>query len=150
MKVQVYVEGAGNPDLVRQCRRAFKTLFERAGMAGRLPAVIPCGGRDQAYRDFANAPRPKDVKVLLLVDSEAPVTAKTKWQHAGWTCPAGASEDDLHFMVQCMESWFLSDRPMLAGFFGQDFREGALPRNPAIESIPKVDVYQGLDPILVT
>ena len=151
MRVQIYVEGAGNSDLVRQCRRAFKTLFERAGMAGRLPAVIPCGGRDQAYRDFVNAPRPKEVRVLLLVDSEAPVTAATKWQHVaqrvgdGWTCPVGASEDDLHFMAQCMESWFLADRQMLAGFFGQGFRENALPRNPAIESIPKDEVYQGLD-----
>ncbi len=48
-------------------------------------------------------------------------------------------------MAQCMESWFLADRQMLADFFGQSFRENALPRNPAIESIPKVDVYQGLD-----
>ena len=57
MKVEIYVEGAGNPELVRQCRRAFKLLLEKAGCRGSLPSVIPCGGRDQAYRNFVNAPR---------------------------------------------------------------------------------------------
>ena len=150
MRVEIYVEGAGNPELVRQCRRAFKLLLEKAGCRGSLPSVIPCGGRDQAYRNFVNAPRESGLRLLLLVDSEASVTAKTKWEHVaqragdGWPCPDGATEDDLHFMSQCMESWFLADRPTLSEYFGKNFHEKGLPANPAIESIPKGDVMQGL------
>ena len=154
MRVEIYVEGAGNPELVRQCRRAFKLLLEKAGCRGSLPSVIPCGGRDQAYRNFVNAPRESGLRLLLLVDSEASVTAKTKWEHIaqragdGWPCPDGATEDDLHFMSQCMESWFLADRPTMSEYFGKNFHEkratGArripvadpTPRSPATEAVP--------------
>ena len=101
MKVEIYVEGAGNRALVVQCRRAFRSLFERAGMAGRLPAVIPCGDRKATYDDFVNAPRRADLRILLLVDSEAGMLAATKWGHVakrvgdGWTCPPGVTEDHL-------------------------------------------------------
>jgi hypothetical protein len=44
-----------------------------------------------------------------------------------------------------MESWFLADRPSLAGYFGSGFRESALPGNPTVEAIPKADVLDGLD-----
>ncbi len=150
MKVEVYVEGAGNPNLVRQCRRAFKTLFERAGMAGRLPAVIPCGDRKATYDNFVNAPRRAELMVLLLVDSEESMSAATKWHHVAkrtgdaWARPSSATEDHLHFMAQCMESWLIADRQMLKEYFGTGFRENALPANPKIEAIPKDDVYKGL------
>ena len=150
MNVEIYVEGAGNPILVRQCRRAFKSLFERAGMTGRLPSVIPCGGRDRAYRDFVHAPRRADLRVLLLVDSEESMLAASKWGHVAkrvgdsWACPPAATEDHLHFMAQSMESWLIADRQMLKRYFGTGFRENALPRNPNIEAIPKVDVSNGL------
>ena len=151
MKVEIYVEGAGNPNLVRQCRRAFKSLFERAGMTGRLPSVIPCGGRDHAYRDFFHAPRRADLRVLLLVDSEESMLAASKWGHVAkrvgdsWACPPAATEDHLHFMAQSMESWLIADRPMLKRYFGTGFRENALPPNPNIEAIPKGDVFNGIE-----
>jgi hypothetical protein len=47
-------------------------------------------------------------------------------------------------MVQCMEAWFLADKTTLARYYGDGFRESALPRNPRIEEIPKREVAYGL------
>ena len=38
----------------------------------------------------------------------------------------------------------MSDRPVLKSFYGQEFREGALPGNPRVEQISKADVLRGL------
>lgn len=48
-------------------------------------------------------------------------------------------------MVQCMEAWFLTDKANLADYYGNGFNQSALPRNPRIESIPKSDIFSGLD-----
>jgi hypothetical protein len=47
-------------------------------------------------------------------------------------------------MVQCMEAWFLADKDTLAAFFGNGFNRGALPSNPVIEDVAKLDVMNGL------
>jgi len=85
---------------------------------------------------------------MLLVDSEGPVEAATKWEHlkkrGNWGIPDGADEDSVHLMVQCMEAWFLTDRKTLRKFFGHGFHEGALPDNPNPEAVPKADILDGL------
>jgi len=43
-----------------------------------------------------------------------------------------------------METWFLADRQALKDFFGQGFRENALPNNPNAEAIAKDEVLEGL------
>jgi hypothetical protein len=48
-------------------------------------------------------------------------------------------------MVQCMEAWFLTDKAMLAQYYGNGFNRSALPPNPKIEEIPKGDVIRGLE-----
>ena len=49
-------------------------------------------------------------------------------------------------MVQCMENWFLADRDMLRTFFGQDFRESALPSpHRPIEDVPKDTAIKALE-----
>ena len=48
-------------------------------------------------------------------------------------------------MVQCMESWFLSEPEKLATYFGQGFRKNALPRNTRIEEVSKRDVSAALE-----
>lgn len=87
--------------------------------------------------------------VVLLVDSEGPVKpGRPPWvhlkEHDGWDQPTGASDDSIHLMVQCMESWLLADREALAAFYGQGFQASALPGNPNIETILKKDVYDAL------
>jgi hypothetical protein len=62
-----------------------------------------------------------------------------------WEKPAGATDDHLHFMVECMESWFLADKEALEKFFGKDFNRRALPAATAkIESVPKPDLLDRL------
>jgi hypothetical protein len=120
---KLFVEGGGNHNgaLKTECRRAFTALLERAGCKGR-PQVIPCGGRQNAYEQFCTAIRGGEVSALLLVDAEAPVVERDPWRHVAqrpddkWQKPAGATEDHLHLMVQCMEAWFLADRQALHAF----------------------------------
>ncbi len=154
---KLFVEGGGDNDALKtQCRRGFRKFLERAGLAGRMPRIVACGNRRHAYEQFSiavgNAAR-GDVFVLL-VDSEGPVAAPAAraepWKHVatrqgdGWSKPPGATDDDLHFMVECMESWFVADRQALRGFFGQGFNAAALPANPQVENIPKAAVLNGL------
>ncbi|MBL8848806.1 MAG: DUF4276 family protein [Planctomycetaceae bacterium] len=151
-KIHIYFEGGGAGGSLRsECRRAFGKFFERAGFAGRMPKVIPSGSRSKAYSDFCRAvlhPEP-GVLPMLLVDSEAPV-AGTPWSHVGqqqndqWTCPQAATDDHLHLMVQCMESWFLADVEVLQQYFGNGFNQGALPATKNVETIAKSTVLNGL------
>jgi hypothetical protein len=51
--VKIYVEGGGDsPDLNKACRSGFGKLFERAGLAGRMPRVVVCGSRAETIKDF--------------------------------------------------------------------------------------------------
>ena len=150
----VFVEGGGdNNDALRsECRRAFKKFLERAGLEGRLPRVIPCGGRRSAFDQFCTAvsSASDDDVIVLLVDSDASISAASPWEHVkqrqgdGWDKPDDATDDDLHLMVECMESWFLADKDVLAGFYGQGFAPNSLPANPEVENVSKPDVYSGL------
>ncbi|MEW6754252.1 MAG: DUF4276 family protein [Candidatus Latescibacterota bacterium] len=132
------------------CRQGFRKLLEKAGLAGRMPRIVACGRRQDALDDFGRALLTGDSHPVLLVDAEAPVTAISRpWEHLqardGWVRPAGATDEQGHLMVQAMESWFLADRPALAAFYGQHYREGALPDNPDVESVAKAGVLHGLE-----
>jgi hypothetical protein len=85
---------------------------------------------------------------MLLVDAEAPVAQAGAWTHVGsrdgWERPNDAADDQCHLMVQIMESWFLADRAVLASFYGQGFRDSALPRRPHLEQVPKAEMLSGL------
>lgn len=155
-RVTVFVEGgsgdksSGSDRLNQEARNAFRKLAESAGLARVMPAFVVCGGRWQAYLDFKNAPRRDDTTYLLLVDSEGPVTASSPWEHVhdrkgdGWERPENATDDDLHFMVECMEAWLVADPDALEKFFGKGFDRGALPKNPNFEKIAKVDLLKAL------
>ena len=148
MTVKLYVEGGGDSKVLRsQCRKGFRTFFEKAGLAGKMPSVVACGSRGEAYRDFKTA-HGHSQSAMLLVDAEGPVTTPGPWQHLkvrdGWDRPASASDDQCHLMVQVMESWFLADPDALASFYGQGFRPQSLSKNPNIEQVSKQDVLDGL------
>ncbi|MGB7761874.1 MAG: DUF4276 family protein [Bryobacteraceae bacterium] len=151
MSVKIYVEGGGdhNKDLDTQCRRGFGKFFERAGLKGRMPSVVRCGGRRHAFDSFCSSHEKagEDYLPILLVDSEAPVAQADPWEHVrlrpgdGWRRPSGASQDQIHFMVEAMEAWFHADKQALVEFFGQGFRIAALSQRPDIDNIPKADLY---------
>jgi hypothetical protein len=152
VSLRVYVEGGGNTSALKsECRRGFSQFFSKILPLGKQPKIIACGSRNEALDDFRTALRqyPQE-HVVLLVDAEAPVDSeRTVWEHLKkrdqWDPPAGASEDNTHLMVQCMESWFLADPEALARYFGQGFQASALPKNPNIETIAKSDVLRALE-----
>ena len=157
--VKLYVEGGGDASALKTaCRKGFTTFIAKAGI-GKRPRVVACGSRQDAYESFCTAIA-KGEDALLLVDSEAPVAAQHQqgspdtwhpWAHLnqrpgdGWDKPANTSDTDCHLMVQVMESWFLADRETLMTFFGQGFRETAMPaKGSLIEGIAKTRVYEAL------
>lgn len=152
MSVRIYVEGGGSTGALKsECRRGFAEFFAKFLPRGKQPRIIACGSRNEALDDFRTALRKhRDEHVVLLVDAEAPVASgQAIWAHLhqrdGWDPPAGATEENTHLMVQCMESWFLADPEELASYFGQGFQSSALPRNPNIEAVSKQDVFRSLE-----
>ena len=159
VRVTIYVEGGGDGSQLRnECRRGFIAFFEKAGFAKRMPKVVACGGRVEAYRKFCKAVGQRRADVpLLLVDSEGPIgawnpsTPGVPWAHLKnrvgdhWERPDGATDDSVHLTVQMMESWFLADRECLARYFGADFNENSLPApQRKLEEVPKGEVAKAL------
>ncbi|MBF0529871.1 MAG: DUF4276 family protein [Deltaproteobacteria bacterium] len=155
MKVKIYVEGGGESSALKtSCRKGFNKLIEKAGLKGYMPRIISCGSRRRAYEDFCHALKVAEagVFIMLLVDSEDPVApTHGPWTHLldrqydQWACPDDADDDNVHLMVQCMETWFLADKAALAQYYGRNFAKGCLPPNPHIEDIPKLEVLKGLE-----
>ena len=146
---RLYVEGGGNNKALRtKCRQGFVSFLENAGVSGKMPRIVACGGRSNAFSSFRSAYENGNDSATLLVDAEGPVTANGPWQHLkardGWDRPKGATDEQCHLMVQMMESWFLADVEALESYYGQGFRVQSLPKNPDIERVPKNDVEGGL------
>lgn len=152
VEMRLYVEGGGDAKLLRTaCRRGFAEFLTKAGLHGHMPRIVACGGRRQAYDDFCIALKQGTHAAMLLVDGEDPVTDGSSWAHLRrrpgdrWRAPPGSTDDDCHLMVQCMESWFLTDHDTLRSFFGQGFRAGGLPApGSEVESVSKNSVYEML------
>ncbi len=147
--VRLYVEGGGDSKKLRvHCRRGFRKFVEKAGLKGRMPRIVACGGRQGAYDSFTTALDAGNSTPMLLVDAERPVTDASAWEHLrkrdGWPRPGRAHENQCHLMAQLMESWFLADRRALKTFYGPEFHEKSLPSDPRVEQVPKADVLDGL------
>ena len=151
VEMRLYVEGGGDARALRTaCRRGFSEFLVKAGLKNHMPRIVACGGRRQAYDDFCTALK-QGQHAMLLVDSESAVSSGSPWTHLReregdrWPIPPDATEDACHLMVQCMESWFLTDRDTLSVFFGQGFNPGALPYpSRSVEQISKGEVFAGL------
>ncbi len=153
MNIKVFVEGGGETKALRtKCRRGFSNFFRKAGLEGRMPSVVASGSRRDAFNDFRAAVRNpgKYDFIMLLVDSEDPIAARSgPWAHLkktpdNWDQPSGATDDQVHLMVQCMEAWFLADKDTLVTYYGNNFKQNALPARQDIENIAKNDVLKGL------
>lgn len=152
--LKIYVEGGGQrDDLKTKCRQGFSKFFERAGFKGRMPRIVACGSRNDAYDSFCTALKQakSDEFPILLVDSEEPFDPQdAPWVHLkkrkgnGWDKPEGASNEHVYLMVRCMEAWFLADKRCLEKFYGQGFHTNTLSQRTDIENISKQDIFTGL------
>lgn len=149
----MYVEGGGNNKSLRsRCREAFSRFLELPTLRGRRPKLVACGSRQDAYSDFCAALSSGDGETcLLLVDAEDVISnSASPWQHVqnrpgdNWRRPAGAQDEQLHFMAVCMESWLIADPEGLAEYFGSGFKRGALPSAENLEDVGKDDVLSAL------
>jgi hypothetical protein len=154
VSVRLYVEGGGdhNKALQTVCRKGFSEFIRKSGLGGRMPRVIACGGRQQAFESFRTAQDDEGMtsRPVLLVDAETAVNAANPWEHVRhrtgdkWERPPGAAEDQIQLMVQTMEAWFHADREELQSFYGNGFRIGALSARAEVEMVPKADLFSGL------
>lgn len=152
----IYVEGGGDSRaLLRECERAFRLLFERAGLPAGSFEVYASGPRRNAYDDFCLALANGENALLLLDSEELVATAGAAWQHLAarpdhLTQPAGATAAQAHLMVPTMEAWLLADKLALAAYyqgkFGREaFNTNALPKRDDVEQISKPELNAALE-----
>jgi hypothetical protein len=137
-ETRIYFEG--DPAL----REGFRVFFSGLATAlGRQPRLI--AGEATAIADFlAGLRKHPDALNILLIDSEGPDDGKL---FESICQPRGIdvrSRDAVFWMVECMEAWFLADAQALRKYYGKEFRQKAIPRNPKVEEIPKNDVFEAL------
>lgn len=168
MKLHIYVEGGAkkNKDLNINCRMAFKTFAakvcrDEAGLDVNRIQFIPGSGRDNTFTVFRKA-FSENTPCLLLIDSEDAIrgshacqengTGGLPWEHLRlrtgdrhWQKPQLADSSHCHFMVECMENWFLADKDALERYFGRGFHRARLPGTDQIESVSKSTVIKALE-----
>lgn len=155
MSVTIYLEGGGNnsKELHARCREGFRKLLERCGFAGKMPTLVACGGRGQAFKNFCTAhnARKGNSIVLMLIDSEDPMSdIERTWQHLAsrdpsWIKPATASDDQVLMMTTCMETWIVADRAALRAHYGSNLNENQLPALVDLEGRGRQGIQDALE-----
>lgn len=155
MKVTIYIEGgASGPNsrlLQTACRENFHKLFRKCGFT-RPPELRACGSRDSAYSDFKHGllHATKDRYVILLIDSEDPVTnVELTWDHLKkrdkWVRPNNADDQQVLLMTTCMESWIVADLGALRAHYKSKLQETALPPTYDLETRNRHDIQNSLE-----
>jgi hypothetical protein len=135
-EVRIYFEG--DDQLRPGFHRFFSRVLDVQSRRHRIQFVAlngdPVGGYDIAVRRHPNA-----VNILIL-DSEQPLDGTGDREKQLTAYSAGR----IFWMIELMEAWFLADREALRSYYGNQFRDAALPGNPDVEAISKNDVREGL------
>jgi len=153
--VRLFVEGGGD---TRGGSRALRTGFQ--GFLGEIREqarekrirwnLVMCGSRREAYDSFLRETPSSDEFIVLLVDSEGKVTKAPKAHLAArpgdkWTSWHQVLDDQVHLMVQTMETWLIADADALGSYYGAHFNRSALPSQQNLEEVPKRDVGSALE-----
>jgi hypothetical protein len=117
----------------------------------KMPRLVACGGRNDAYDSFSTAKSQglgNDAS-LLWVDSEDPVAnIEATWTHLtqrdGWAKPPTSTDEDVLLMVTCMETWLVADRKTLGMHCGKSLNESSLPSLQDIEGRERQVVPLGI------
>jgi hypothetical protein len=133
--VRIYLEGGGHSkELHTRCQKAFHELLKSCGFAKRMPKLVACGSRFEAYDRFRTAQQKGRLGdlVFLWIDSEDPMAdIAATWTHLkerdNWVKPQGATDDQVLMMTTCMETWIVADRQTLREHYGQHLRDSGLP-----------------------
>jgi len=151
-EIRIYVEGGGNEAQTKAfLRQSFRNFLKDLVVIARNRRVKfqikACGPRHQTFNDFVNALKTHpDSFNVLLVDSEDRVST-SPWQHLqqrdGWNV-GQLNDEHCHLMVQMMESWMVADVSALRQFYGKEFNDNALPKNPNVEQIEKKTLLSAL------
>jgi hypothetical protein len=154
VKVRLYVEGGPkgtHADGLRRFKNSFKQHLLRLDPKLSTLDVSPCGSTEETIRDYARAVRECETNCLpvLLVDSDAPVSAAPPAQHLApkldsANIPKNA-RGNLFLMVQCMEAWLVTDQQALEKCFGVKARTVRFPPNPNIEAVSTKDILAALN-----
>ncbi len=150
--IKIFVEGGGDgKDGKAAIRNGMDGFLEEVKEDARRKRIkwqlTACGGRDEAFKRFMNEiERSASDFVVLLVDSEGPVRKPPRLhlkERDHWDL-SGVSEDNIHLMIQMMETWIVSDVNALAEFYGNNFRQSVLPRAVNLEDTQKRDIETAL------
>jgi len=147
MKAKIYFEG---DNMLRSGFRVFfDKYFNHSGK--KIDKLIAC--QATPIEDFLDGIRDDsdtnsyhilliDADVLPDNDYRKSVRETTEWKKH---CETEIDDNQLHFMVQLMEAWFIADKDALKAYFGEDFKTVKLPKQQNVEEIPAKDVIRKLN-----
>ena len=151
--VAIYMEGGGKGrDTKTALRQGMDVFLNPIKNVARNKScrwkLVPCGGRDAAFRAFEDAIRNGNVGItILLVDAEGPVSVSAR-EHLKsrdrWDTSFTA-DDSIHLMIQTMETWIVADPEAMADYYGNHFRKNVLPPRDDLESVSKAEIAQVLE-----
>ena len=151
-RCRIYVEGGGEgASLHTRCEEGFTKLLRNAGFGGRMPRIVACGSRGDAYDRFKTAHESGEYDfVALLVDSEDTVAdGEQTWAHLlardEWTRPKNAADTQVFLMTTCMETWLVADRTALKAHYGSKLQETALPALANLEARHRHNIQDALE-----
>ncbi|MEO6060554.1 MAG: DUF4276 family protein [Thermoflexales bacterium] len=158
MNAYLYLEGGAqgqhSKSLNMRCQQAFHMLLSRMGFAGRMPRIVACGSRNDAYERFTREHSGNRTGyVAMLIDSEEPMTDVDKpWDHFArvttvgkWTRPNSATDEQVLTMTTCMETWIVADQAALVKHYGKRLAASALPSASNLESQTRLDIQKDLE-----
>jgi hypothetical protein len=135
----------------RSLKSGLREFFQKGiGDSARIK-FIP--GADRPLRDFFKGLRSDpDVHHILLMDADtlfeqfgSGLPTELVKKRGDWRNDAQVTDDQLHFMVQLMEAWFLVDKSVLVDFYGSSgFLIDSLPKRKNSEDISKSEIVASL------